>query len=116
MAIVERLTKVFDAEITLINTETDTTLLPGMTTTCKIITEKIEHTYFIPIQSVFTEEDRSFVYDGDSFEKIYIETGMKNDSYIVVIDGLEPGQKITLRDPYKKLETIGTEETEEIKT
>ncbi|KPK96156.1 hypothetical protein AMJ80_01620 [bacterium SM23_31] len=93
------------------NTENNGALIPGMSATCTIITDRLQDAVYIPIQSVFEAENETFVYvkDGGTYKKSPIVTGVKNKDYVVIKKGLESGQIVALRDPYKKLQGIGTE-------
>ncbi|MDD3778937.1 MAG: efflux RND transporter periplasmic adaptor subunit [Proteiniphilum sp.] len=101
--------KVFPVEI-LIN-ESDKNLLPGLTVSCRIIMDKVENVLFIPLDALFTEGDKNFVYKkkGTGYEKTEIETGISNTDFIVVVSGLKEGEEIALVNPFAK-------ETEEKKT
>jgi len=99
--------KVFDVELTIKNN--DDALKPGMSATCQIITDKISEATFIPLQSVFEEEGETFVYVGGDYKKTTIKTSERNTDFIVVTEGLEPGQNIALRNPFAQLEAIGDE-------
>ena len=104
--------KVIDTEVTIENTEGDESLIPGMTATCRIITDRIPDVMQVPLTSVFADENgNEFVYvkNGGSYDRTYVTIGAKNRDYIVIEDGLEVGQLVTLRDPYRPLEGIGTE-------
>jgi len=103
--------KVIDAEVTLENTEGDESLIPGMTATCQIIADRIPDVMFVPISSVFADDNGKFVYvkNGSSYDQKYVSVGAKNRDYYVIEDGLAEGDLVTLRDPYKPLEGIGTE-------
>jgi len=91
------------------NIENNSQLKPGMSATCRIITDRLQDVVSIPIQSVFEEGDEAYVYvkDGETYEKTPVVIGIKNNDYIVVKEGLEPGQLVTFRDPYKKLQDVG---------
>lgn len=101
--------KVFPVEVLL--NETDKNLLPGLTVSCRIIMDKVEDVLFIPLDALFAEGDKSFVYKkkGTGYEKAEIETGINNTDYIVVVNGLKEGEEIALVNPFAK-------ETEEEKT
>lgn len=101
--------KVFPVEI-LIN-ESDKNLLPGLTVSCRIIMDKVENVLFIPLDALFTEGVKNFVYKkkGTGYEKTEIETGISNTDFIVVVSGLKEGEEIALVNPFAK-------ETEEKKT
>jgi RND family efflux transporter MFP subunit len=102
-------TKVFDVEVTVDSTELK--LRPGMTCECRIITKRIPDVKYIPIQSVFYKEDKTVVYVKKSSRiKIReISTGINNDNYIVVEEGLNEEEKVCLRDPTVPMESIGGE-------
>lgn len=76
-------------------------LKPGMTTSNKIIMNKIDDVIFIPLEAVFERESEKvvFVKNGTSFDKQKVELGEKGEDYIVVISGLKPGDEIALLDP-----------------
>jgi len=99
--------KVFDVEVTIKNS--DEALKPGMSATCQVITDRLEDAVFIPLQSVFEEEGETFVYLEKDYSKAPVVTGKRNTDFIVITEGLDQGQIITLRNPFYKLESIGTE-------
>ena len=101
--------KVFPVEILL--NESDKNLLPGLTVSCRIIMDKVEDVLYIPLDALFTEGDKSFVYKkkGAGYEKTEVETGINNSDYIVVVNGLKEGEEIALVNPFAT-------ETEEKKT
>ncbi|MFC1561379.1 efflux RND transporter periplasmic adaptor subunit [candidate division KSB1 bacterium] len=99
--------KVFDIEVTISNN--DETLKPGMSATCQIITDRIQDVTFVPLQSVFEEEGERYVYMGNDYRKTTIVTGQRNTDFVVVEEGLEAGQTVTLRNPFSQLEAIGTD-------
>ena len=71
----------------------------GMSATCSIIIEKAEDCVAIPISAVQTNDDQKYVVvvkeDGTT-ENVNIETGISNDSYVQVTEGLEVGDKIQM--------------------
>jgi HlyD family secretion protein len=80
---------------------TDPILKPGMTTNNEIVMETIPRAVFIPLESVFEKDGKAIVYKmvGSSPTPTEIEVGPKNSNSIVVKRGLNPGDKVTLRDP-----------------
>lgn len=92
--------KVFPVEILL--NETHKNLLPGLTVSCRIIIDEIEDVLYVPLDAVFTEGDKSYVYrkSGGDFQKTAIEPGQNNTDYLVVKEGLKEGDEIALVDPY----------------
>ena len=104
--------KVFDVEVTIEGT--DERLKPGMTAQCKIVTSKIDSVLYVPLESVFDKEDTTVVYvKKGGFEKRIVKVGTKNNDYILIEEGLEGGEEVTLRDPTLPLENLGLEGTGE---
>lgn len=91
--------KTFPARATL--TELDDRLRPGMSGTAQIVIEKLENVIVIESRASFTDNGRPAVWvqRGDKFEIRPIEVGKRNDSYVVVLSGLEEGEIIALEDP-----------------
>jgi len=102
--------KVFDTEI--IVEKPDQFLKPAMTTTCQIITDRMKDVVFIPRQSLIEANGETFAYvkeGAGKYKKTIVVAGQKNKDYVVIKEGLTPGQLVALRDPYEKLQGIGTE-------
>jgi HlyD family secretion protein len=80
-------------------------LKPGMTTSNKIIIDKIEDQIFIPHEALFENESKLFVYkqDGSGFDEIDVKIGNKSDDFIVIKSGLQDGDVVALRDPNKEI-------------
>jgi RND family efflux transporter MFP subunit len=91
--------KVFDIVVDL--DSTDEVLKPGITTTTKIVVDRLHDVVSIPIISVFEEQGRTMVYVGDngSFEKREVTLGQRNDNFVVVTKGIEAGEKVALQNP-----------------
>jgi HlyD family secretion protein len=101
--------KVFDVEVTV--DSTDGRLRPGMTCQCRLITGRIPDAVYVPIQSVFQKEDTTVVYvmGGHGPKKRKVRVGARSSNYVVVEKGLDPEEKVCLRDPTVALEAIGKE-------
>jgi len=101
-------TKIFDVEITIDGE--DDRLKPGMTAQCKIVTERVDGALYIPIEAVFDKEDTTVVYvKNGGYEERVVTVGKKNNDYIVIMDGVESGEEVALRDPTLPLEDLGIE-------
>ncbi|MFV1995135.1 MAG: hypothetical protein ACC661_06835, partial [Verrucomicrobiales bacterium] len=76
-------------------------LKPGMTAKVEIVVEDIEDTVYIPVQSVFVEDDIHFCYlaDGNDILKRSVEVGQFNDEFIEIKAGLEKGEIVFLSKP-----------------
>ncbi len=105
--------KVFPVEVLL--NETDENLLPGLTVSCRLIIDKLEDVLYLPIEAVYTEEDKSFVFRkrGSDYEKTYVETGAVNSDYIVITSGLDEKDTVALTDPTVKPEEEEKPQTED---
>ncbi|MFA6232555.1 MAG: efflux RND transporter periplasmic adaptor subunit [Bacteroidota bacterium] len=95
--------KVFDIVIDI--KETDDVLKPGITTTNKIVVDKLKKVLSIPIISVIEEDAKTYTYvgDGSSFEKRLVVLGARNDNFVIVKKGIDAGEQVALRNP--ELET-----------
>jgi RND family efflux transporter MFP subunit len=101
--------KVFEV---LIDVEgADPVFKPGMSTSNEIITEVIPNATYIPLESVFEKDNKTIVYKmGSSFKPQEVKLGKKNSDYVIVEQGLNPNDKVALRDP-----TIESDEETDIK-
>jgi len=77
-------------------------LKPGMTTSNKIIIDKLEDKIFIPHEALFEKEGNFIAYkkDGADFEEVVVEIGNKSDDFVVIENGLSDGDVVSLRNPY----------------
>jgi len=91
--------KVFDIVVDLLHTSDF--MKPGITTTNKVVVETIKSVLYIPIVSVFEEENKTWVYvkNGSGFDKTEVKLGAKNDNFVVVKKGLNKGDAVALRNP-----------------
>ena len=93
--------KVFKVIIHL--NETNEGLKPAMSSNNNIILTSEEEVLFVPIKAVYKENGESFVYikTGSGPKKQNIETGMENDEFVLVKNGIEEGDLIIM-DPMQK--------------
>ncbi len=91
--------KVFPIEVIL--DEISKELLPGMTVSCRIIVDEMEDMLYIPIEALFKEPTGSFVYlkSGKGFKKVPVVTGMANNDYIIISEGVDKGDVVALSLP-----------------
>lgn len=96
--------KVFDIVINILNQ--DSVMKPGMTTSNEIIIETIKLAKFVPIESVFEEDGKSFVYVKSAFgnKKVEVKVGPKNENHAVILEGVSKGDKVALSNPDLKTE------------
>jgi multidrug efflux pump subunit AcrA (membrane-fusion protein) len=76
-------------------------LKPGMSAKVEIIVSELEDVNFIPVQSVFVEEDEHFVFrsDGNNYERHPVKVGAHNNDFIEVVEGLDAGDEVLLKMP-----------------
>lgn len=91
--------KTFPARATL--ARTDPRLRPGMSASAEIILEKIPNSLMIPLRASITVGGKPAVYvqKGENFELRRIEVGKRNETDIVVLKGLKPGESVALENP-----------------
>jgi len=94
--------KVFPVEI-LVKKSSDK-LLPGLTVSCRILIDKLDSVIYVPMEAIRTDGIEDYVYKktASGYTKVLIETGDSNSDFIVVKKGLEPGDMVTLADPFVK--------------
>ncbi|MFO7888509.1 MAG: efflux RND transporter periplasmic adaptor subunit [Eubacteriales bacterium] len=71
-------------------------LRPGMMAKCFIDAGSSQDTLLLPIEAVFEEDGQSKVEtldENSEIEVVRIETGLMNDRYVEVLEGLEEGQE-----------------------
>ena len=97
--------KVYQTDIT-IDPNQDTQLLrPGMSAKVEILVAELdETTIFVPIQAVTTTDGQTVCYvrEGNDFKERNVETGLSNNSFIVIVKGLSEGDVIQLNAPKPK--------------
>jgi len=80
--------------------EQDERLAPGMSASVQIVVDAADGALLLPLSSVFHQEDRTYVYRRSSsgFKAVDIEVGADNGLEIVVIDGVEEGDAVSVSD------------------
>ncbi len=76
-------------------------LKPGMSAKVEIIVKELEDVNYVPVQSVFVENNDHFVFrkSGTTYERLSVEVGDHNNDFIEVVEGLEPGEQVLLKMP-----------------
>jgi len=108
--------KVFDILIRL--EESGPLLKPGMSSTARIIIDKLPDKSWVPIEAVFTDEGNTVVYvkSGRGWKKHLVDLGPRNDNFVIVEAGVDAGTRVTLVDPTKRIEFNKKEKQSENKT
>lgn len=91
--------KVFEVLIKL--EKVDSILKPGMTTSNNILINQVGDQLIIPLESVFSEKNTSYVYlrKGTGVSKQEVKLGKSNDEEVIVTKGLQEGDVVYLAEP-----------------
>jgi RND family efflux transporter MFP subunit len=97
--------KVFPVEILI--DETNENLAPGMTVSCRLLVEKIEDVLSIPLEALQTDGITEFVYrkHGNSYDRVDVETGMRNNDHVIITKGLSEKDDVALVDPFATVDS-----------
>jgi len=91
--------KVYPANIHIIGNQP--WLKPGMNAKAEIIVDQLAEVLYVPVQSIEVEADQHFCYirSNGKLERRLIKTGVFNDEFIEVRDGLQSGESVALSLP-----------------
>jgi HlyD family secretion protein len=91
--------KVFEVTIRL--NDSDPVLKPGMTTSNEILVAQYDNVLSVPIEAILATDTASYVYtkSGVGLDKTIVQTGPSNDNFIIIENGLEEGDEVTLNLP-----------------
>ena len=80
--------------------EQDQRLAPGMSASLQIIVDTADDVLLLPLSSVYRDTEEHYVYrqKDSGFERVAIETGADNGLEVVVAEGLEEGDAVSLTD------------------
>lgn len=78
-------------------------LKPGMNAKAEIIVDQLTQVVFVPVQSIEVEQDKHFCYirTGGKMERRPITTGVFNDEFIEIRNGLSEGDAVAISLPKK---------------
>ncbi len=76
-------------------------LKPGMNAKVEIIVNELDDVVYVPVQSIFVEDDRHYVFveQGGTKSRRRVIIGEHNDDFIEIVDGVEEGESILLNTP-----------------
>jgi multidrug efflux pump subunit AcrA (membrane-fusion protein) len=76
-------------------------LKPGMNAKVEIIVDQLASVLYVPVQSIEVENDHHFCYvnNGSKMERREITTGLFNDEFIEIREGLSLGESVALSLP-----------------
>jgi HlyD family secretion protein len=84
--------------------QTDPRFKPGITGEVNVVVDKVSNALIIPAQALFQKSGQNIVYvwTGGQFVEHAIEVGRRSADKILVANGINPGNRIALRDPTSK--------------
>lgn len=93
--------KVYPASVHILGTHP--WLKPGMNAKVEILVDQLADVMFVPVQSIEVENDHHFCYvtSGGGLERRSVQTGLFNDEFIEVRQGLQLGELVALALPKK---------------
>ncbi|MCB1091198.1 MAG: efflux RND transporter periplasmic adaptor subunit, partial [Verrucomicrobiae bacterium] len=73
-------------------------LKPVMTAKVKIIVNELADVLYIPVQAIFVEKDKHYVFvnDGAGFRRQAVKVGDHNDEFVEIVEGIDEGAKVAL--------------------
>lgn len=91
--------KVYPATVHIIGTHP--WMKPGMNAKVEIIVDQLADVVYVPVQSIEVQDDKHFCYvnDGSGLARRSVVTGLFNDEFIEVREGLQSGELVALALP-----------------
>ena len=79
-------------------------LVNGMSVQLNIVTKVIKNTLFVPVEAVFEDNDRFYVYKHTltGVEEQDVKIGESNDNFVQITEGIDEGDIVYLYRPYQK--------------
>jgi RND family efflux transporter MFP subunit len=92
-------TKNFDIELEIV--EGDSRIRPGMSASGRIAVEKVANGILAPVDAVFEKDGGTYAYvmKGSKFEQRPVRVLRRARSDLLIGTGLQPGEKVALKDP-----------------
>ncbi len=102
--------KVYSTEVNIEGT--DSSLKPGMSAKVEIVIQELSDVISVPVQAVANREGSKvcYVLDSSDVKPCQVKTGVFNDSFIEIKEGLREGQSILLAPPRYAESRLGEKE------
>ncbi|MBQ5534685.1 MAG: efflux RND transporter periplasmic adaptor subunit, partial [Lachnospiraceae bacterium] len=73
-------------------------LIAGSSVSIRTITRRSDNALAVPIDSVYYDGDKPFLYvaDGDTARKVYVVTGLSDDTALEITDGITAGDRVII--------------------
>jgi len=89
---------------------TDPVLKPGITAKVRIVLETLEDVMYVPVGTVFEINGQSVVFPEGKQSPRVVYLGPRNDAFVVVQSGVEPGMKLSYVSPLEESSMLGMAE------
>ena len=78
-------------------------LVNGMSVQLNVVTKVIPQTLFVPVEAIFEDNDRFFVYKSTltGVKEVDVKIGESNDNFVQILSGLDEGDVVYLYRPYQ---------------
>lgn len=82
----------------------DPRLLPDLSAWAEVEIESMDNALMVPLHAVHSENGQHFVYvrRGDRFEKRPVQLGPRNQTHVVIREGVRAGEQVALERPPEK--------------
>lgn len=82
----------------------DERLRPGINATARVAVDRVPNAVLVPPEAVFQKSGESVAYvlRGSHFDERPIEVGRRSESALLISQGLNPGDRVALKDPTEK--------------
>ena len=83
--------------------EKSNVLVNGMSVQIEVITDTIKETLFVPVEAIFEDKDRFYVYKqtpNGGNQEVDVKIGASNDRFVQILEGLEENDVIYLYRPH----------------
>lgn len=91
--------KVFALEIDV--EAEDPRLRPGLSASVSIVVEELDNVVYAPVEAIFLERGQNIAYvkKGRRVRPVVVQCGSSNERYVVIRNGLQPGDRVLLAPP-----------------
>ena len=107
--------KIFPVQILIDNKSSS--LLPGLTVSCKIKINEITGVLYVPIEAIFKDQGNEFVYvkTSSGYKRKDIKVGPVNTDFVVIKEGLTENEELALTDPFLNKEESKSSKVTDVK-
>jgi len=91
--------KVYNTDVSI--NELEQSLRPGMSAKVEIIIEQFQDVLYVPVHAIVNREDKKYCYvqTANGLQEREVQAGSFNENFIVIYEGLQEGDKVSLKPP-----------------